>query len=314
MVTPAVKRQAVALAHEKFNMSQRRACKLLSVNRAVVRYVSRRGDDAPVRACLRALAVKHNRYGYKRLQIFLRREGHYVNHKKVLRLYREEGLMLKRKKGRKRAIRVRLPLAQAAAVNHIWSLDFMHDQLANGRRFRVLGIMDQWSRECLTLVADKSMTGLRLVRELDQLIEERGVPQVIVSDNGPELTSRAVIMWAVAHKIEWHYIKPGKPSENGFTESLNGKIRDECLNEHWFFSLDEARQVIDNWREDYNHVRPHSSLNYQTPMEFLTKHGLTEKPPQGSGLARLAAVARPDPCDYPYPMLINQKTPLQNGM
>jgi putative transposase len=191
-----------------------------------------------------------------------------MNLKKTYRLYREEGLAVKRRKGRKRAIGTRAPLPRATQLNHIWSLDFMSDALHDGRRFRILGVMDQYSRECLDLTVDTSISGHRVVRELSRLMEHHGKPGVIVSDNGTELTSRAVLQWAAQHDIQWHYITPGKPSENGFTESLNGKIRDECLNENWFLNLQHAKQIIAAWRQDYNHVRPHSSLNYQTPVEF----------------------------------------------
>lgn len=176
--------------------------------------------------------------------------------------------MVKRRKGRKKATGTRAPLPKADSINQIWSLDFMSDAFTDGRRFRVLGVLDQCSRECLVIAADTSMPGLRVVRELDALVQKRGKPKVIVSDNGPELTSMAVLIWASEQGIAWHYIQPGKPQQNGYTESLNDKIRDECLNEHWFGNLAEARMLIENWRQDYNHVRPHSSLNYLTPMEF----------------------------------------------
>jgi len=176
--------------------------------------------------------------------------------------------MVKRRKGRKKATGTRAPLPKADGINQIWSLDFMSDAFTDGRRFRVLGVLDQCSRECLVIAADTSMPGLRVVRELDALVQWRGKPKVIVSDNGPELTSVAVLLWASEQGIEWHYIQPGKPQQNGYTESLNDKIRDECLNEHWFSNLAEARMLIEDWRQDYNHVRPHSSLNYLTPMEF----------------------------------------------
>jgi putative transposase len=198
----------------------------------------------------------------------LKREGHIHNLKKIYRIYREEGLAVKRRKSRKRAIGTRLPLPKSDSINQIWSLDFLSDALADGRRFRVLGVMDQCSRECLTLVADTSIGGVRVVRELDLLVAKLGKPYCIVSDNGTELTSRAVLQWAQDNTIEWHYITPGKPRENGFTESLNGRIRDECLNEHLFASLAHARHLIEAWRLDYNNIRPHSSLGYQTPSSF----------------------------------------------
>lgn len=218
----------------------------------------------------------------------LKREGFTVNLKKVYRLYREEGLAVKERKNRKRTIGTRTPLPRPDSVGQVWSLDFLSDALSDGRRFRLLGVMDQCSRECLALVADTSLPGARVVRELEALVQKRGAPRVMVSDNGTELTSKAVLQWASARRIEWRYITPGRPSENGFTESLNGKIRDECLNEHWFESLREARAIIEDWRQDYNNVRPHSSLNYDTPAAYAAA--------QGAGSAGLVTVAAPAPC------------------
>jgi len=267
MVTPAVKRQATALLKEVFQASQRRACEVLGVDRQMVRYRSSK-DDSHLRARLRALAGERKRFGYLRLAVLLRREGLHYNLKKIYRIYREEGLMVKRRKGRKRAIGTRLPRPRPDQINQVWSLDFVSDALSDGRRFRILGVMDQYSRECLTLVTDTSIGGVRVVRELDALIQKLGKPLCIVSDNGTELTSSAVLQWAQDNGIEWHYITPGKPTQNGYTESLNGKLRDECLNENIFGSLAYARNLIEAWRKDYNNVRPHSSLNYQTPTAY----------------------------------------------
>lgn len=267
MVTPAVRRQAVALVEQVFAVSQRRACEALSVSRRRVSYRSKKNDDALCER-MKALAVERRRFGYRRLAVMLKRDGYDYNIKKIYRLYREEGLMVRRRKGRKRAIGTRLPLPKPDSLNQVWSLDFLSDALSDGRRFRVLGVMDQWSRECLALVADTSIGGARVVRELDALVTRYGKPLCIVSDNGTELTSRAVLIWAQENSIAWHYITPGKPRENGYTESLNGKIRDECLNENVFTGLAYARQMIEDWRQDYNNVRPHSSLSYQTPASY----------------------------------------------
>lgn len=254
-------------------LSQRRLCRVFGFARATQRYRATR-DDAALRVRLRELAGERRRFGYRRLHILLSREGWAINHKKLYRLYREEGLSVRKCKGRKRAVGTRTPLPQAAHPNHVWSLDFMSDALADGRRFRILGVMDQYGRRCLDLIADTSISGHRVARELDRLVDIYGKPVTIVSDNGTELTSKAILQWAADNGIGWHYITPGRPSENGFTESLNGKIRDECLNEHLFRSLAHARAILDAWRQDYNHIRPHSSLNYQTPMEYLRKiHG-----------------------------------------
>ncbi len=239
----------------------------MGLSRGTAHYRSRRNDTG-LREALRRIAGERRRFGYRRLAVMLRREGEVHNLKKVYRLYKEEGLTVKRRKGRKRAIGTRLPLPRADAVNQIWSLDFLSDALSDGRRFRILGVMDQCSRECLTLVPDTSIGGVRVVRELDALVQQHGKPYCIVSDNGTELTSRAVLQWAQDNQIEWHYITPGKPTENGYTESMNGKIRDECLNEHIFGSLAYARHLIEGWRQDYNNIRPHSSLGYQTPAQY----------------------------------------------
>lgn len=272
MVTPQAQREAVAYLKTTHEVSERRACAVLGVARALARYRSCRPRDTALRVRLKELACERRRFGYRRLTIFLRREGFTCNIKKVYRIYREEKLMVKRRKGRKKATGTRAPLPRPDSINQVWSLDFMSDVFADGRRFRVLGVMDQCNREALCLEADTSMPGLRVVRELDMLIQMRAKPKVIVSDNGPELTSRVVLIWAARNGIDWHYIQPGKPQQNGYTESLNDKIRDECLNEHWFHSLAEARAILRAWRHDYNHVRPHSALGYQTPMEFTEKN------------------------------------------
>jgi putative transposase len=297
VVTPAAKRQAVTLVRTVFEVSQRRACDALAIERRRLNYRSRKNDDV-LRERLRSLASERRRFGYKRLAIFLRREGFGCNLKKVHRLYKEEQLQVRRRKGRKRAIGTRQPLPKPDMINQVWSLDFMSDALSDGRKFRLFGVMDQCSREGLALVVDTSMPGARVTRELDQIIAVRGKPHCIISDNGTELTSRAVLQWAQANNIEWHYITPGKPSENGFTESMNGKIRDEFLNEHWFTSLFEAKHLAAEWLYDYNHVRPHSSLNYQTPKEFISKNktGNPKKisggmPPDPSALTPLGAKA-----------------------
>ena len=179
-----------------------------------------------------------------------------MNHKKLYRLYREEQLIVRRRCGRKRALGTRAPIELPHSINQRWSLDFVSDTLADGRRFRILCIVDDFSRECLATVVDTSLSGIRVVRELDRLTRERTTPTVIVSDNGTELTSIAVLQWAT-DRLAWHYIQPGKPMQNAFVESFNSKLRDECLNEHVFTGLPEARQIVNAWRHDYNCVRPH---------------------------------------------------------
>ena len=262
-----MKRQAVETLQTDYEVSERRAQRVVGLSRGTAHYRSKRNDTG-LREALRRIASERRRFGYRRLAVMLKREGEIHNLKKIYRVYKEEGLTVRRRKGRKRAIGTRLPLPRADTINQIWSLDFLSDALSDGRRFRILGVMDQCSRECLALVADTSIGGVRVARELDALVQKHGKPYCIVSDNGTELTSRAVLQWAQDNEIEWHYITPGKPTENGYTESMNGKIRDECLNEHIFGSLAYARHLIETWRKDYNNIRPHSSLGYQTPAAF----------------------------------------------
>lgn len=251
--------------------SQRRACKLVGIEPKTYRYASRRSDDGAIRERLRQLASERRRFGYRRLHILLRREGVVLNTKKLYRLYREERLMVRKRGGRKRALGTRAPMAIPQDANQRWSLDFVSDAFACSRRFRILTVVDDFSRECLALVVDNSLSGVRVARELDRIVEIRGSPCMIVSDNGTELTSRAILAWQQEHRVEWHYIAPGKPTQNGFIESFNGRLRDECLNEHLFTSLPEARRIIEVWRIDYNTRRPHSSLDGLTPTEFAAR-------------------------------------------
>ncbi len=268
---PRSRRLAVTWAIKDKSYSQRRACALVGLQPKTYRYASRRPDDAPIRQRLRELALERRRFGYRRLHILLRREGVVLNHKKLYRLYREERLMVRKRGGRKRALGTRAPMALPQGPNQRWSLDFVSDALACSRKFRVLAVVDDFSRECLALVVDNSLSGVRVARELDRIVERRGSPCMIVSDNGTELTSRAILGWQQDHRVEWHYIAPGKPTQNGFIESFNGRLRDECLNEHLFTSLTEARRIIEAWRIDYNTRRPHSSLDGLTPTEFAAR-------------------------------------------
>lgn len=258
-------------AIERKDYSQRRACRLVGIEPKTYRYSSRRPDDGAVRERLRALAAERRRFGYRRLHILLAREGVRLNHKRLFRLYREERLGVRKRGGRKRALGTRAPMALPQGSNQRWSLDFVSDALASGRRFRVLAVVDDFTRECLGLVVDTSLTGARVVRELDRIAERRGYPLMVVSDNGTELTSHAVLRWQEERAVLWHYIAPGKPQQNGFVESFNGRFRDECLNEHLFASLVAARRIIEAWRIDYNTERPHTSLDGLTPEAFATR-------------------------------------------
>jgi putative transposase len=251
--------------------SQRHACRLVGVHPKTYRYVSKRTGDEDVRACLRELASQRRRFGYRRLGLLLARQGIRLNHKKLYRLYKEERLSVRKRGGRKRAVGTRAPMAIPQHRNLRWSLDFVMDTTVSGRRFRILTVVDDFTRECLRLVVDTSLTGLRVARELDQIAESRGYPCMIVSDNGTELTSNAILAWQQDRQVEWHYIAPGKPMQNGFVESFNGRLRDECLNEHLFSNLNEARLIIEAWRIDYNTNRPHTSLKGLTPSEFAAR-------------------------------------------
>lgn len=269
MVTPDARRKAVAHACAEHGVSQRRACKALSVDRTSMRYRSVRPDDAGLREAMKAVAGERRRFGYRRIHVMLRRQGILMNHKKLRRLYREEKLQVRRRGGRKRALGTRRPMLVPDRINVRWSLDFVSDAFTDGRRFRVLAVVDDFSRECLALVADTSLSGLRVTRELDALMAIRGKPSAIVSDNGTELTSMAVLKWCQQTGVEWHYIAPGKPMQNGFVESFNGRFRDECLNETLFSNLVQARATIGSWKEDYNLNRPHSALGHRSPAEFV---------------------------------------------
>jgi putative transposase len=249
------------------------------MDRSTLRYQGKQPDDSALRQRLRELAAERRRFGYRRLGWMLAREGHAMNHKRLYRLYREERLMVRRRGRRKRALGTRAAILLPQAINQRWSLDFVSDTLSDGRRFRILCVVDDFSRECLATVVDTSLSGVRVVRELERLGIERAMPQVVVSDNGTELTSGAVLRWTTG-RLAWHYIEPGKPVQNAFVESFNGRLRDECLNEHVFFSLAEARQIIESWRYDYNHLRPHGSLGALTPNEFAVLKGQNRQPPQ----------------------------------
>ena len=257
--------------------SQRRACALIGIAPKTYRYASSRSDDGELRARVRRLAGERRRFGYRRLHILLRREGIELNHKKLLRIYREERLTVRRRGGRKRALGTRAPMALPQGPDQRWSLDFVSDVLANGRRFRVLVIVDDFTRECLALIVDTSISGRRVARELDTIIATRKKPLMVVSDNGTELTSHAILRWQQERVVGWHYIAPGKPVENAFVESFNGRFRDECLNEHVFRGLPMARRIIEAWRRDYNLCRPHTSLGGLAPYEFAARSRLDHK-------------------------------------
>jgi putative transposase len=263
-----------------------------------MRYRGRRPDDGAVRTRLRELAASRRRFGYRRLQILLQREGTHMNHKRLRRLYAEERLQVRRRGGRKRALGTRVPMTIPQGPNQRWSLDFVSDALGDGRRFRILTVVDDYSRECLCLVTDTSLSGMRVARELDLVIARRGRPAGIVSDNGTELTSMAILRWGQETRVEWHYIAPGKPQQNAFVESFNGRLRDECLNETLFTSLDHARTVLEAWKDDYNTVRPHSGLGNLPPAIYAK---LSVPAMQRDGTLRSLGGSAPRPVAPPSP-------------
>ena len=260
MVGPVAKREAVAHLRGVLEMSERRACSIVAADRKMIRYRSRRPADTELRARLRDLANQRRRFGYRRLFILLRDQGEPSGVNRIYRLYREEGLAVRKRKGRRKAVGTRAPILVEAKPNARWSLDFVHDQLACGRRFRILNIVDDVTRECLAAIPDTSISGKRVARELTSLIAWRGKPRMIVSDNGTEFTSNAILRWSKEHQVEWHYIAPGKPMQNGYIESFNGRMRDELLNESLFLDLDQARQIVVAWVADYNPASQHPSV------------------------------------------------------
>ncbi len=248
------------------DISQRRACRLVGVDPKTVRR-DHKPDNPEVRKEMQVIASKRRRFGYRRIGVLLERKGMIMNHKKLYRLYTEEKLGVRRRRGRKRARGSRAPMPVALRPGERWSLDFVSDTFGASRKFRMLAVNDDCCRENLCLMADTSISGARVARELDALVRVYGKPACIVSDNGTEFTSRAILKWAGDNDVDWHYIDPGKPQQNGFIESFNGSLRDELLNEEIFDTLDDARRKLALWRYDYNHVRPHSSLGNQTPAE-----------------------------------------------
>lgn len=264
---PSARKAAADSLMEAHGISERRACQVLQLHRSVLRYTHHPRDDGALRERLKVLAALYPRYGYLMLHALLRREGLVVNRKRTYRLYTELGLQVRTQR-RKKLVRPRLAMALPGRANERWSLDFVSDQLACGRRFRVLNVVDDFTRECVGQLADLSISGARMARFLDELAQIRGLPKSIVCDNGTEMTSKAMFFWSRAKGVPLNFIQPGKPTQNAFVESFNGKFRDSCLNQHWFRSLTEARSIIDEWRVHYNEVRPHSSLGYQPPSVF----------------------------------------------
>jgi len=276
-------RVEVEYLRSTFGPSERRACGLLEMAVSSYRYRSRRRGDEELRSKLVALAGEKPRFGYRRLHVLLKQSGERVNPKRVWRVYREAGLCVKRKK-RKRLVRMGRPALVLSRANQEWALDFVHDVLGTGQRVRVLSVLDAYTRECLALEVDTSFASRRVTRVLDRLITERGRPESLRCDNGPELTSRHFLAWGVERKIQLVHIEAGRPMQNGRVESFQGKFRDECLNVNWFRNLWEAREKVVTWRREYNQTRPHSSLGYQTPEAFAAGAAPPASPPTLAGL------------------------------
>lgn len=262
------------------NISGRRACRLVGLSRSVLHYeVQPDHENEALTARLVELAHERRRFGYRRLHALLEREGTHANHKRVHRLYREAGLAVRRRRRRHGVMVEREPLALPSAPNEVWSMDFVMDALSNGRRLKCLTIVDDFTKEAVDIVVDHGISGLYVARALDRAARFRGYPKAVRTDQGPEFTSRALDQWAYAKGVTLKLIQAGKPTQNAYIESFNGKFRDECLNEHWFTTLAHARVVIAAWRQDYNEARPHSALHYLSPAEFAAGHRATAVAP-----------------------------------
>jgi len=276
-VSPQAKRAAVDVLMIERSLGVTRACGLIGISRSLYRYRSRRPDTGPLRARIEEITAIKRRYGYRRVYLRLRRDGWKVNRKRVYRLYREAGLVVRRRKRKRIGLFERKPLPKPTAANVSWSMDFVADGLIGGRRLRCLTIVDDCTRECLAIEVDTSIPGLRVQGVLDRLADTRGLPKSITVDNGPEFDGQVLDKWAYRNRVQLSFIRPGKPNENAYIEGFNGKFRDACLNEHWFISLAHARSIIEAWRIEYNTERPHSSLGNRTPEEFATSRPTKDK-------------------------------------
>ena len=273
MVSPQAKRQAVNLLRMERGLGVTRACGLVGISRSLYGYRGRRPDSTALRQRICDVAGQKRRYGYRRIHLLLRREGWSVNRKRTYRIYREEGLAVRRRKRKRIGLFERKPLPRPTAVNLSWSMDFVSDVLCNGRKVRCLTIVDNYSRECPAIEVDTSINGRRVAAVLDRLADVRGLPLSITVDHGPEFEGRVLDQWASRRGVNLNFIRPGKPVENAYVESFNGRFRDECLNENWFLSMAHAREVIERWRIEYNTERPHSSLGNVPPEEFVLNSG-----------------------------------------
>lgn len=279
MVTPTARRDAAEFLVEGWEVSVQRACGLAGLSRSSFYHKPARRDDGELRAAIRKVAEQRRRWGYRRIVVTLHREGWTDNHKRIARIYREEALQVRRRKRKRISRGEREPLVAANRPNQVWAMDFVSDT-AGGRKLRLFPVLDCYSRESLVIEVDTSIGGARVCRVLDRLVEQRGAPEQIMIDNGPEFAGSALDAWAYRRGVKLCFIDPGKPSQNGYIESFNGKLRDECLNENWFVDLADCRRTVEAWRQDYNTERPHSSLGGKTPAEFAMS-GVTHSPACG---------------------------------
>lgn len=277
MVGPAQLRKAAYHLKNKFNRSERSVCRAIGLARSSCRYVSVKAPDDELKAKMRDIAQKYRRYGYRRIYVLIRREGLKVNHKRIYRIYREEGLKVERRKKKKMAAFLRMASPIPSGPNQRWSIDFVSDQFVNGKRLKILTVVDDFTKECPLIHVDTSITGIKLAELFKELGKRRPLPNTIVCDNGPEFISRDFDAWAYHRGITLDHIRPGKPVENCFIESFNGKFREECLEENIFSGIEYAKMIIESWRKHYNRFRPHSSLGNKTPTEFMeTLRGTTK--------------------------------------
>jgi putative transposase len=286
VVKPAAKRELVGYVRKEYKISARRACGLFSLWESSLYYKHKGRDDDALRAALNKHATANQGWGYRGLMDWLIRDGFNDNHKRVYRVYAEEGLQLGRRKRRHKSRYRGSKLDEPSRLNELWTMDFLSDQLADGRAFRLLVIMDVYSRECLAVEADTSLTGKRVARVLDRLKAERGLPEVLGSDNGPEFRSRHMDQWAYTHGTKLHFIKPGKPTQNAYIESLNSQIRKRLLDTHWFINLAEVRYRAEEWRTTYNTIQRHGSLGKRTPEDFAAQARLRSATPPYAGLVQ----------------------------
>ena len=264
-------RREVVRQLQRLGLSERQALRLVGMSASTLRYGARNDGNLDLRVRLKELAGQHRRHGYRMLHNRLRHEGWAINVKRTYRVYREEGLMVRKRRRKKLPVPERQPLVRPTQPNEVWSMDFVFDELAGGRRVKTLTVVDDCSKEAVQIVADTSIPALYVTRVLDQIKAERGLPKAIRTDNGPEFAGRTMQNWAAKNGVELRFIQPGKPVQNAYIESFNSRFRDECLSQHWFASLSHMRSVIDNWREDYNHHRPHSTLGYLPPAVFAER-------------------------------------------